>query len=381
MFQDPCDWIDALQESLPRNQSKVGSNGHGSVCSTPQLPDKQILQLSSRPRGDCSGCLLTELDSSPSIRFPTVSTSGKDPTEDSTRTSTESSGDSSGVAETTMVSVVAGNDNSSTDLSSAVQTSTSEPSKGDTSPAERESTTPGRLAGVRNSLQEQGISQAATDIICSSWRKSTEKSYTSAWNKWSSWCEERGTNPFSATIADIADFLTHEFNSGKQYSTISSYRSAISNTHPQIDGQPVGKHPILCRLMQGMFNERPSEPRYSEIWDIDQVLSYLKTMADFNDLSFKELTFKTIMLMALANADRASDLHLLDIRYMHLQPDRVKFVVAALSKTRRSGPPREVVYSTFTDEPKLCPVKALLTYVEKTKDICVMKENINFFLH
>ena len=33
-------------------------------------------------------------------------------------------------------------------------------------------------------------------------------------------------------------------------------------------------------------------------------------------LNLKQLTLKTIMLMALANADRASDLHLLDIRYM-----------------------------------------------------------------
>lgn len=91
--------------------------------------------------------------------------------------------------------------------------------------------------------------------------------------------------------------------------------------------------------MQGMFNERPSEPRYSEIWDIDQVLSYLETMEDLDCLSFKELTLKTVMLMALASAHRALDLHLLDIRYMQQQGDTVKFVVAGLSKTRRSGPP------------------------------------------
>jgi hypothetical protein len=42
-------------------------------------------------------------------------------------------------------------------------------------------------------------------------------------------------------IADIADFLTHGFNSGKQHSTINSYRSAISNTHPQIDGYPCNR--------------------------------------------------------------------------------------------------------------------------------------------
>ena len=131
--------------------------------------------------------------------------------------------------------------------------------------------------------------------------------------------------------------------------------------------------------MQGMFNERPSEPKYSEIWNIDQVLSYLESMADPADLSFKELTLKTVMLMALANADRASDLHILDIRYMQFQSGRVKFTVAAQSKTRRSGPPQEVEYLQFEDNPKLCPVKFLLTCVEETKDKCVEKE-YNFFL-
>ena len=103
-------------------------------------------------------------------------------------------------------------------------------------------------------------------------------------------------------------------------------------------------------------------------------------MADTEVLSFKQLTLKTVMLMAPANADRASDLHLLDIRYMQSQPDKVKFTVAGLSKTRRSGPPREVEYSSFAENPKLCPVKALLVYVDKTKDKRTEK-NTNSSLH
>ena len=59
---------------------------------------------------------------------------------------------------------------------------------------------------------------------------------------------------------------------------------------------------------------------------------------------------------------------------MQLQSDRVKFTVAGLSKTRRSGPPREVEYSRFVDNPKLCPVNTLLAYVDKTKDKRTAKE-------
>ena len=366
--------LDAVEDSVPKDKSKVGSNGCGPICSTAQPPDKKVLQLPSGSRSHGSGCFLAELESALPICVPTISASGKNTSEDPKRASSESGCDSSSVAKTTLVPSVAGNDDRSTDLSSTAEEPPSESTETNPSPPEGESSTLDRVAGVRNSLQEQGISQEAADIICSSWRKSTEKSYTSAWNKWSSWCQERSINPFSATIAQVADFLTCQFNSGKQYSTINSYRSAISNTHPQIEGQPVGKHLIICRLMQGMFNERPSEPRYSEIWDIDQVLSHLETMEDLDCLSFKELTLKTAMLMALANADRASDLHLLDIRYMQQQGDTVKFVVAGLSKTRRSGPPRQVEYASFVDKPKLCPVKALHAYIDQTKDKRAEKE-------
>ena len=72
--------------------------------------------------------------------------------------------------------------------------------------------------------------------------------------------------------------------------------------------------------------------------------------------------------MALANVDRASDLHILDISYMQSQSDKVKFTVAVLSKTRRSGPPPQVEYFQLEDNPKLSPVKFLLAYVDKTKD-------------
>ena len=88
-------------------------------------------------------------------------------------------------------------------------------------------------------------------------------------------------------------------------------------------------------------------------------------MEDPENLNFKQLTLKTIMLMALANADRASDLHLLDVRYMKLQPDEVQFSIPGLSKTRRSGPPKEIA---FAKNPKLCPVKLLHAYIEVSKD-------------
>ena len=64
------------------------------------------------------------------------------------------------------------------------------------------------------------------------------------------------------------------------------------------------------------------------------------------------MTHKLAMLMALANADRCSDLAALD-----------------LTKTRRSGPPLEAFSPALHDEPRLCPVQMLHSYMGKTKQL------------
>ena len=64
------------------------------------------------------------------------------------------------------------------------------------------------LASVRNSFTERGIPKEACDNICSSWRRGTNKSYSSAWNKWASWCNQQGISPISAHLNDILLFLS-----------------------------------------------------------------------------------------------------------------------------------------------------------------------------
>ena len=88
-----------------------------------------------------------------------------------------------------------------------------------------------RVASVRNSLQGQGISGAASSLILSSWRKATEAAYSCNWRRWERWCASSGCNPVCAPLSSILDFLASEYAEGKQYRTLNSYRSAISMTH------------------------------------------------------------------------------------------------------------------------------------------------------
>ena len=62
---------------------------------------------------------------------------------------------------------------------------------------------------------------------------------------------------------------------GLQYRSINTLRSAISTAHLDIEGSPVGSHPLVSRLLRGMFNSRPLVPRYSCSWDVRTVVEFL----------------------------------------------------------------------------------------------------------
>ena len=124
------------------------------------------------------------------------------------------------------------------------------------------------MEGFQESLQMEGISSNAAKLISHSRRKSSTTNYESAWGQWTSWCNNRQVNPFQASVNYLITFLSEKYDKGLQYRTLNLLRSAILAYHVNIDGKSVGKHPKVCVLMAGMFNQRPPQPRYAFIWDV-----------------------------------------------------------------------------------------------------------------
>ena len=101
--------------------------------------------------------------------------------------------------------------------------------------------------------------------------------------------------------------------------------------------------------------------------DIDVVLSFIKSLPDNEHLLFQLLTHKAVMLMALANADRCSDLAALDLRFRSFHGNGAKFIIPDLTKTRRNGSPAEAFY----------PLQALQCYEKRSKGLCSNPLGIN----
>ena len=113
----------------------------------------------------------------------------------------------------------------------------------------------------------------------------------------SSWSCEWEVNSFSSNIIEVLNFLAFLYEKRYEYSSINSHRSVISVCHVHIDNNPIGQHLRVCTLMTGIFNNHPSKPRYTFVWDIETVLNYLSELPDNLSLSIRVLSHKLSLLL------------------------------------------------------------------------------------
>ena len=251
---------------------------------------------------------------------------------------------------------------------------TDKPTRGDPSINKKWNTGLSSVAHFRESLIKEGISGKAAELMSNARRKGTLSAYDSSWKKWGLWCSERNVDPFRCNLTFVLDFLSHLFEKGLEYRTIGVYRSAISTSHHPIGGLNVGKHPQVCELMKGVGNLKPPKPKFEKIWDVSQVLDYLKSLPDKKDLDLKNLTHKLTTSLGLMEVKRVLELHSLDLSFMTKYENYYVFYLDTTVKHSKKGKvPPPIEFHSIPEEGRICPVNALNHYIEVTKPF--RKEN------
>ena len=109
------------------------------------------------------------------------------------------------------------------------------------------------------------------------------------------------------------------------YRTNDLHRSTISAYHVYVDDKPIGQHPLVCFLLNGIFNSCPSTANILVCMHVQEVPNFIKsTWGETDRLGEKELSLKLCILLALTTS-RASGIHHLDIRFMANIGDTVTF--------------------------------------------------------
>ena len=245
---------------------------------------------------------------------------------------------------------------------------------------------PPRLAPRASSIQAQGFSDEVATRIEAPQRQSTRAVYESKWSIFVKWCGSHKVDFRSPSLNQVAEFLLFLFKEKNlQPSTIDDYRTAIADKIG-CDKVNFGKDENLTRLLDSFHRDKPKGLRGVPSWNLSLVLHQL-TQSPFEPLrkaSLKQLTFKTVFLLALGSGKRRSEIHAWVHRNIRHQEDWANvslFPSCFLSKNQlaKEGPSSvapviipalaPTLDKSLKEDRTLCPVRALRYYLDKTKDL------------
>ena len=354
------------QPSAQKSDGTVRSHTHsGLVCQPPKQAVTILCLFQTRTRGTCNKCIFTTVG-----RNTILCLSPFQPHRQSTAESESRQGHRShncacladtGVVASSPKDAHQGTSQSSSQTRPVV---TAQPPGQETSPSTKDALASMQDIGDRYSVQ--GFLESATRLMMSSWRPETQKAYNVYIRKWQNYATKNNIDVLNPSITDVANFLEGMFEGKASFSAASMARGALS----AYLGKSVGSHPTICRLMKGFFEEKPALPRYTETWDVNMVLDYLNSLPHSDELSLKQLTLRTTMLLALLTAQRGQVLHSLKVADVKLYHNKCVFHLSEKQKHTHPGvhcDPAEVF--AFPSDKKLCLVDHMRHYREITKDL------------
>ena len=160
-------------------------------------------------------------------------------------------------------------------------------------------------------------------------------------------------------------FLVELYKQGAKYGYIAAARSALSAVLSQAEGKTFGEDP---KFLKGVFRLKPQLPKYTEIYDPNVILNYMREMAENNNLLLKHLVKKLATLICLLSGQRGQTMPKLQLDCMSKSSDAYTFFIPTALKQTKPGHHQEPLrFEAFPDKKKLCVVHVLDGYLQRTE--------------
>ena len=240
------------------------------------------------------------------------------------------------------------------------------------------------LPRERLNLDAVGLPKGVIDTIQSARAPNTRSAYEARWCAFENWCTVEGVVPFQAPVGTILSFLQSLVDKRLAYSTVKVYMAAISACHVGFEMGSAWMHPLIRRFMKGAMRLLQVPKSRVPAWDLAFVLDSLSgpPFEPLESVDLRLLSLKTALLVALVSAKRVSDIHAFSVseECTRFSTDGTRVVlttnVAFVPKNQlRTAEPvdlREFCPPPFASAEeekrhKLCPVRVIRTYVDRTK--------------
>ena len=232
----------------------------------------------------------------------------------------------------------------------------------------------GSMENLKQPLSTTDFSEGVEKLVEASLGEGTRKDYKAKFQRYQNWCLGRGLYPRSAPLKDILEFLAEFHQEGLAYNTLCGYRSMLSLYHDPIDGISLGSHPLIGKLLKGVFNLNPPLKKFCPEWEVSIVLDFLtkEPFVPVESCALKFLTLKVCFLPAITSARRADDISKLSITPSNcrLFDNKVILIRDMLIKQDRPshvGLPIEI--EAYETDVNLCLVKLLPFYLTKVQNL------------
>lgn len=167
------------------------------------------------------------------------------------------------------------------------------------------------------------------------------------------------------SISAFLHFLSSSLTNIGSYSTLNTYRSAIS----LLTIGEMGSHPLVRRFFKGVAALKPQRPRYEFIWDPSLVISHLATLYPHESFSLEIISRKLVTLLALTTAQRMQTLAAIRLPNIVFS-DSLIIKIPARLKTSGIGRSQPLLTcSPFPDRPELCIFSLVKFYLDLTHDL------------
>lgn len=213
---------------------------------------------------------------------------------------------------------------------------------------------------------DRGISKDIANCLIKSVSPSTLTAYRRYWKQFSVFFNEKGTRG-QICINIICEFLLSLFSTGASSSSLNIARSALS-LFLNYD-LCLKENSTILRLFQYFYKERPTRPKYLTYWPVKDLLNYLSELHPPSILTLKQLTLKTLALVALSSSDRGQTIHAMNIEHTAMSEDGIQFIITnRLKHTRRVQKPK-IIKCIVSDIPSLNVCDYVTYYMNKTFNI------------
>ena len=182
--------------------------------------------------------------------------------------------------------------------------------------------------------------------------------------KFSHYCLQRNTNPTQANFKIGIEYLTQYFYTRVGYCSVNTASSVLSSILKPENGTSFGEDPLVCRLLKGVFNLRPSLPRYITTWDISICFRYIQSLPSLDECNLKTLSHRLAILLCLTAGQRDQTISYMNLDLMKFETDKVTIFVPELLNQTRPGHHLEPMVLMQYSHTDICALSHLEKYRE-----------------